>query len=54
MHAWKNLVKYWKTPHVEHESEHMQEIYVMVSNPWKLGCMSIVRRLSLEVEYIIM
>jgi hypothetical protein len=54
MHAWKNLVKYRKTPHAKHESEWMQEIHLMVSNPWKLGCMSITRRMSLEVECIIM
>ncbi len=33
MHAWKNLVKYQKSPHAKHESERMQEIHVMVNNP---------------------
>jgi len=35
MDAWHKLVCYWKTPHAEHKNEHMQNIYVIVSQPWK-------------------
>ncbi len=35
--AWAKLIKYWKSLMAEHESERMQRIHVMVSNPWKHG-----------------
>ncbi len=35
--AWAKLIKYWKSPMAKRESEWMQQIYAMVSNPWKHG-----------------
>ncbi len=35
--AWAKLIKYWKSPMVEHENERMQQIHAMVNNPWKHG-----------------
>jgi hypothetical protein len=50
IHAWNSLVKYWKSPIVEHESKWMQKVCAMVSNPWKKGLISMARSMSLEVE----
>ncbi len=30
IHTWNSLVKYWKSPIVEHESKWMQKVCVMV------------------------
>lgn len=35
--AWAKLIKYWKSPMAERESERMQRIHAMVNNPRKHG-----------------
>jgi hypothetical protein len=50
IHVWNSLVKYWKISIVEHVNERMQEVCAMMNNPWKMGWMSLVRSMFLEVE----
>jgi hypothetical protein len=45
-------MKYWKSLVVEHESKWMQEVCAMVSNPWKMGWMSMACSMSLEVKEV--
>ncbi|CAM6040129.1 unnamed protein product [Sphagnum compactum] len=46
--AWVKLIKYWKSPMAECESERMQQIRAMVSNPWKHGQIGVSHSMSLE------
>ncbi len=51
MDAWAKLIKYWKSPMAERESEQMQRICAMVSNPWKHGRIGVSHSMSLEVDF---
>ncbi len=50
VHVWNSLMKYSKFLTVKHVSERMQKVRMMVSNPWKMGWMSLVSSMFLEVE----